>query len=309
MNRFTLTVLLVAVASCSTATVFASQKPAAPATLPANPAPPAAPAAPAAQQQLVMLTQNAVDADGVRDQLQDLMRQYPPQVGEVLRRDPSLLSRPDYIAPYPLLVAFLQQHPEVMRNPQYYFGGFDYYYQRSTPEQRSMEALGVLLGGMAGFLAFATLISVLAWVAKAVIQHRRWIRQSRVQTEVHTKLMDRMQSNEELLAYIQSPSGRRFLESAPLQSEPESPRTAAPVGPIVWSMMAGVVLSTVGIGLMYSSRSVVDEAHNAFVVAGTVIFSLGAGFIFASLMAYLVSSRLGLFPSKTPAAQTSPDNA
>ena len=298
MTRFALTILFVAVAACRTATLFAQ-----------TPAPAATQQVPVAQQQLVMLTQQTADADAVREQLQDLMRQYPPQVGEVLRRDPSLLSRPDYISPYPLLVAFLQQHPEVLRNPQYYFGGFDYSYQRSTPESRSMEALGVLLGGMAGFLAFATLISVLAWVARAVIQHRRWIRQSRVQTEVHTKLMDRMQSNEELLAYIQSPSGRRFLESTPVQSEPESPRIAAPVGPIIWSMMAGIVLSTVGIGLMYSSRSVTDDAHNAFVVAGTVIFSLGAGFIFASMMAYLVSSRLGLFPSRTPAVTPSPDNA
>ena len=250
----------------------------------------------------------ARDADDVREQLQQIMRSYPPQVGEILRRDPSLLNRPDYIAPYPLLVAFLQQHPEILRNPSYYFGGYENYYSRPlTPAQESMEALGALLAGMGGFLAFAALVSLLAYVAKAVIQHRRWIRLSRVQTEVHTKLMDRMQSNEELLAYIQSPAGRRFLESAPIQSEADAPRSTAPVGPIVWATMAGIVLATVGIGFVLASRSVPDEAHQAFIVAGTVIFSLGAGFILAAVMAYLVSSRLGLFPAK--AVTTSPDNA
>jgi hypothetical protein len=298
MNRFALTILFVAVAACRTATLFAQQPPVTP-----------APAAqPAAQQQVVMLAQQGIDADSVRDQLQELMRQYPPQVGEVLRRDPSLLSRPDYIAPYPMLVAFLQQHPEIVRNPSYFFGGYDYYQNKQTPEQRSLEALGVLLGGTAGFMAFTIVIGVLAWIAKAVIQHRRWIRLSRVQTDVHTKLMDRMQTNEELLAYIQSPAGRRFLESTP-PSEPDAPRWAAPVGPIIFSMMAGIVLATVGIGFIYSAWGITDEAKQAFIVAGVVVFSLGTGFILAALMAYVVSARLGLFPAPAPKSSTSLDNA
>ena len=35
------------------------------------------------------------------------------------------------------------------------------------------------------------------------------------QAEVHTKFLDRFSSNEDLLAYIQTPVGRRFLESGP----------------------------------------------------------------------------------------------
>ncbi|MDP2389550.1 MAG: hypothetical protein Q8N52_04415, partial [Acidobacteriota bacterium] len=79
------------------------------ATLSAQPAPPAPaqpPSAPAAP-----VFQVPTDANETREQLQELLRQYPPAVGEVLRRDPSLLNRADYIAPYPQLVAFLQQHP------------------------------------------------------------------------------------------------------------------------------------------------------------------------------------------------------
>ena len=78
-----------------------------------------------------------------REQLQEILRQYPPAVGEVLRRDTSLLARPDYIAPYPQLVAFLQQHPEVTRNPSFFFGGYDYY-ERRQPLSPEVEALGRL---------------------------------------------------------------------------------------------------------------------------------------------------------------------
>jgi hypothetical protein len=264
---------------------------------PAAPAPPQAPAVPGAT---VPVYQAPVDAQTTRDQLQEILQQLPPAVGEVLRRDHSLLSRPDYMAPYPQLVAFLQQHPEIIRNPTFFFGNYDYY-ERREPMSPEVEALGALLGGMAGLVAFGTFIGITAWLIRAVIQHRRWLRLSKVQSEVHTKLMDRMTNNEELLAYIQSPAGRRFLESAPMvQQEQDSPRIGAPIGPIIWSMMAGIVLATVGIGFRVAASSVTNEGQQAFAVVGVVVLALGAGFILASVMAYLVSLRMGLFPSRQP---------
>jgi hypothetical protein len=289
--------LLFAVVSCQATTSLSAE---------VRQTPPAA-QAPAVPPQLPVY-QVTTDAATTREQLQDLLRNYPPVVGEVLRRDPTLLGRPDYIAPYPLLVGFLQQHPEVIRNPSFYFGGYDYY-ERRPPVSPNVEALGVMLGGMAGLLGAAAFIGVLTWLVRAVIQHRRWLRLSRVQTEVHTKLMDRMTTNDELLAYIQSPAGRRFLESAPIQAETDSPRLAAPVGPIIWSMMAGIVLATVGAGFRYAAQSVTDnDALQAFTVVGVVVLALGIGFIIASIMAYLVSSRLGLFPNRAK-PDVSPDHA
>jgi hypothetical protein len=249
------------------------------------------------------------DAQATREQLHELLRQFPPNVGQVLRYDPSLLTRADYLAPYPQLVAFLQQHPEIARNASFYFGGYDYNeLRRREPMPPEIEALGVLLGGMAAFLGVSAFIGVLTWLVRAVIQHRRWLRQSKVQADIHAKLMDRLTTNEELLAYIQSPAGRRFLESAPTQPESDAPRTGAPVGPIIWSMMAGIVLSTVGIGFRLAAQSVTNEAQQAFTVVGVIILALGAGFIFSSIMAYLVSSRLGLFPH-TPAKDSASANA
>jgi heme/copper-type cytochrome/quinol oxidase subunit 3 len=274
---------------------------------PPSPAPPPQP--PAAPGAVVPLYQVPVDAHTTREQLQEILRQYPPAVGEVLRRDHSLLSRADYIAPYPQLVAFIQQHPEVVRNPTFFFGNYDYY-ERREPMSPEVEALGVLLGGLGGFLGFGAFFAILVWLVRAVIQHRRWLRQSKVQSDIHTKLMDRMTTNDELLAYIQSPAGRRFLESAPIQQESDSPRMgAAPVGPIIWSMMAGIVLATVGVGFRFAANSVTNEAQQAFTVVGVILLALGAGFVVASVMAYLVSSRLGLFPVRAAAPDASSGNA
>ena len=151
---------------------------------------------------------------------------------------------------------------------------------------------------MAGVFIMVTLLGVLTWLVRAFIQHRRWLKASQVQADVHTKLMERMSTNEELLAYIQSPAGRRFLEAAPVRADVESPGISAPIGSIIWSMMAGIVLAVVGGGFRYSASFVADDAHQAFVVVGVIILSLGMGFILASMMVFVVSSRLGLFPQK-----------
>lgn len=236
-------------------------------------------------------------AEDTRELLRAILQQYPYTVAEILRRDPSLMARADYMAAYPKLAEFLNQHPEVARNVEYYFEGFGSWGERRSLDP-NFEALGVLLGGLGVGFVLILFSCVIIWLVRAFIQHRRWLKASQVQADVHTKLMERMTTNDELLAYVQSPAGRRFLEAAPVRPEADSPSFSAPVGSIIWSLMAGVVLTVLGVGFRYAGTFVKDDAHDAFLVVGVIILSLGVGFIIASLMAFAVSSRLGLFPAK-----------
>ena len=252
------------------------------------------------QSPAVTLFEDSRTANETREQLQRLLRQYPPAVAEVLQRDPSLLNRPDYLAPYPALVAFLNQYPEVPRNPSFFFG--DFHYHQPDPRERANEVLAVVFGGMAGAGAFLAVISLFVWIIRSVIDHRRWLRLSRVQTEVHTKLMDRLTTNEDLLAYIQSPAGRRFLESAPITLEGEPRQTSAPVGRILWSLQAGIVLVALGVGFWMARPNVVSEVSEGFYVLGVVVMALGAGFAVSALVSFFISSRLGLMSASRPPA-------
>ena len=164
----------------------------------------------------------------------------------------------------------------------------------------------MLLAGMAGFFGIGAFLSIVTWLVRAIIQHRRWLKASQVQADIHTKLMERMSTNAELLAYVQSPAGRRFLEAAPIRPEGDA-TGSAPIGSIVWAMMAGIVLAALGLGFRLASVYIGNEAQQAFGVVGVIILALGLGFIVASMMAYLLSSRLGLFPPKP--APESPSNA
>jgi hypothetical protein len=215
----------------------------------------------------------------------------PPNVRSILQYDPSLADKPDYLTPYPTLQSFLKQHPEISRNPEYFFG--------QPPSQRGPDATEVLAAILAGtglFIFFMTLLITMGSVAKQVVAYRRWSRQTKVQIDVHTKILDRMHSNEELLAYVQTPAGKAFLEFAPTEPSPDTRVSIAPFGRILWSVQAGVVLAALGIGLRFAQNRVPEEIIPAFTVLGIIVMSLGFGAVVSAAVAYLLSSRLGLLP-------------
>jgi hypothetical protein len=248
------------------------------------------PAEPADNPEALAYSQSA---DFTRNRLQQLLYQLPPNVRSVLQYDPSLVERPDYLNPYPTLQAFLKEHPEIARNPSYFFGQPDNQ-RRPNPT----DALAAILAGTGLFIFFMTLLITVGSMAQQVVAYRRWVRQTRMQIDVHTKILDRMQSNEDLLAYVQTPAGRTFLEFAPAGPMPETRVSSAPFGRILWSVQAGVVLASLGIGLRYAQGHVPEEIVPAFTVLGVIVMSLGLGAVVSAVVAYVLSSRLGLLPSR-----------
>jgi hypothetical protein len=234
-------------------------------------------------------------ADETRDQLDRIFEKYPPAVGRVLKLDPTLMSNPAYLAPYPQLAAFIGQHPEIVHNPGYFLQNVnlsnDYY---TDPKRREREEMLAVLAGVAAFIAFLIITGVIVWLIRMIVTSRRWNKLSKVQYDVHSKLLERFSTNEDLLAYMQTPSGRRFLESAPIRL-PDEPRSmTAPFSRILWSVQAGIVLVLTGIGLLYVSGSFIDEPAQFFMVIGVVTLSLGGGFIVSAIAAYGLSRKLGL---------------
>jgi hypothetical protein len=234
-------------------------------------------------------------ADETRDQLNRILEKYPPAVGRVLKLDPSLMSNPAYLAPYPLLAAFIGQHPEIVHNPGYFLENVNspnQYY--ADPKWRERQEMLGVLAGVAAFIAFLVITGVIVWVIRMIVTSRRWNKLSKVQYDVHSKLLDRFTTNEDLLAYMQTPAGRRFLESAPIRL-PDEPRSmTAPFSRILWSVQAGIVLVLTGIGLLYVSSTLTEEPAQFFMVIGVITLALGGGFIVSAVAAYGLSRKLGL---------------
>jgi hypothetical protein len=233
------------------------------------------------------------DAERTRRELSDLLDRYPPSLREVLGTDPSLLGNQAYLAPYPALVTFLNAHPEIARAPRYYVGEGS----RPRPQDRASAVLDLwrdILAGFAALTGVAMVVGLFIWLIRAALDYRRWNRLAKVQTDVHTKLLDRFASNNEILAYIQSPAGSNFLQSSPIKLDPGPRAVAAPLARILWSVQGGVVLIAAGIGLQVISTRVVAEVSQGIQSIGVLAIALGLGFVASAALSYFLSRRLGL---------------
>jgi len=158
-----------------------------------------------------------------------------------------------------------------------------------------------VMEGLAAGAVFFTVTGLLAWAVRALVDYRRWLRLSKIQTEVHSKLLDRFTANNDLLAYIQTPAGRRFLESAPIPVDVGPRAISAPFGRILWSVQVGLVLAFGGLGLQYGISGIVTEdIAQPLLVIGVLAVALGIGFVLSAIVAYTLSRRLGLFEPAPP---------
>jgi hypothetical protein len=240
------------------------------------------------------------DAQATRERLEELLKRLPPAVGRVLRIDPSLMANEAYLSTYPALAAFLKQHPEIRNTPGYFFEHVNSYefWNPQPPETREMQGLRI----WRDMLQFSAIMGValtmtfgLIWILRTLVEHRRWHRMSKVHTEVNNKLLDRFTANEDLLAYIQTPAGRKFLESAPLSVDAPPKPVGAPFSRILWSIQIGIVLAAGALGLLYVSGRVLEEVAQPLFAIGVLALTVGIGFVASAGASFLLSRRLGLF--------------
>jgi hypothetical protein len=238
------------------------------------------------------------DAENVRQQTQELLRRHPPSLRQVLVLDPTLLTNDDYLAPYPELAAYLAQHPEVAHNPSFYIGSPEQPPGEWDPRQAAFRMWEGLQQGLLIILVFSTITGVLVWLIRTLVDHRRWLRLIKVQTETHSKLLDRLTTQDDLLGYMQSPAGRRFLEATPIAVDAAARPMGAPFSRVLWSMQAGVVLAVAGLGLLLVSRTAIPEVASGLTGIGVLTVALGVGFVLSAVVAYVLSRRMGLLPPR-----------
>ena len=259
------------------------------------------------QQQFVTVEQP--DAEQTKREFGNLLDKYPPTLRGVFREDPTLLTQEQYLAPYPALANFLNTHPEVAHNPSYYLDGLagemnggrgGRFNVSESRGSRVMDMWERLLTNLEIFAGFGIAIGLLTWLIRTFLDYRRWNRLSKVQAEVHTKLMERFGTNEELMAYIGTPAGSRFLQSAPISLDTGARSMGAPLSRIMWSLQAGLVLAAAGCGLMLASGRVGEDAYLPLEIMGILSVALGVGFAVSAGVSFVLSHRMGLIE---PAAQ------
>jgi hypothetical protein len=241
-----------------------------------------------------IVTIDQPDAERTRGELSELLQRYPPSLRGALALDPSLLSNQSYLEPYPALLGYLDKHPEIARNPPFYVGEGSGSRPPRDHDARILEMWNDVLIGVTVFTGFGMAIGLLVWLTRTIIDYRRWSRLAKVQTDVHTKILDRFTANEDLLAYIQSPAGSKFLESSPIKLDAGPRSVGAPLARILWSVQGGLVLLAGGIGLLVVSGRVANDVSQGIQALGVLGIALGLGFVISAIISFVISRKLGL---------------
>lgn len=255
------------------------------------------------------------DIANTQRQLIELLR-LSPTLTTVVSHDPSLLSDQAYVSrENPQLADFLVAHPEVARNPEFYLfthmnpqdGGRDEALERAVwPEvyrmQPSRNGYDELLSNLSPLLAFAAALCALIWAIRVFVDNRRWSRTFKLQSEVHSKLIEKFSSSQELAAYMDTDAGKRFLEAAPIPLSIENgQRMPNAVARVLNPIQIGTVLILLGIGFLLL-RHAGHDFEIPMRVLGVLVLMPGIGFILSAGFTWALATRLGLMPP--PGGQT-----
>jgi hypothetical protein len=153
-----------------------------------------------------------------------------------------------------------------------------------------------LMDNIIPFLAFIGVTLALLWILRTVLDNRRWYKMVKVQTETHAKLLDRFGSSQDMLAYMSSDAGKKFLESPIFEGQRQQVSTL-PIGRILWSAQIGVIGAFLGAGILFLRGRIPGDADAdaALLVFGILILALGIGFLVSGGVSYVLAKYFGLF--------------
>ena len=125
-----------------------------------------------------------------------------------------------------------------------------------------------------------------SWFAWVIFSTIRRYKIAKLQAEVQTKLLDKVASGQELLAYAQTEAGRELFESLKVER-------VSLHGRIIGALQTGIILLLFGAALLLLHNHV-SVSGEGFVVFGTLICALGVGFTLSAAASYYLSKSFGL---------------
>ena len=155
-----------------------------------------------------------------------------------------------------------------------------------------MEALVPAIAVPAIFFSFA-------WVAKVFLDHRARMRIAQLQSDLHMKLLDRFSTSQEITAYLGSASAGKFLDVSAAEG-------SFSYSKVLGAMIDGLVLASTGIGLLLSKGAFANpDDIQGLTVFGTLLTSLGGGFLLAAVATFVLAKSWGLINGQSGQSESS----
>jgi hypothetical protein len=137
-------------------------------------------------------------------------------------------------------------------------------------------------------IVLSTCASVFGWAVWVIAANIRRSRTSKQIVALHARLLDRFATSQELIAFLEGESGRRYFEA--LESDLKDPLSR-----ILNGIQAGVVLILLGGSLLaVKSGQTGQTARNALEILGIPGIALGAGFLISAVISHRLCKSWGL---------------
>ena len=142
-------------------------------------------------------------------------------------------------------------------------------------------------------LIVGTLASLVGWIVWVISTNVRRRQATEKVAALHAKVLERCADSNELLRYLESEQGRRFLESAAEES-------AHPASRILGAVQAGLVLGALGVAIFGMSHTLhYTDERDGMLIFGSAAGAIGAGFLISALVSYLLSKSWGLLTPRS----------
>ena len=129
---------------------------------------------------------------------------------------------------------------------------------------------------------------VFGWAVWVIATNIRRSRTSKQITELHSRLLDRFAGNQELIAFLEGESGRRYFDA--LQSDLKDPLSR-----ILNGIQLGVVLILLGLSLVIVGPVQFDRyTRDSLFLVGVPAMALGVGFLVSAAISHRLTKSWGL---------------
>jgi hypothetical protein len=139
---------------------------------------------------------------------------------------------------------------------------------------------------MTDILVPGSLFFMIGWIVWVLFSSIRRYKIAKFQADVQSRLLQRLDSSQSLLAYVETPAGQQFVEGL-------STERVTPYERILSSTQAAIIITAFGVALLVL-RSKLPFSDEAFTIFGTLAIALGVGFGVAAAASFFLSRSFGL---------------
>jgi hypothetical protein len=127
------------------------------------------------------------------------------------------------------------------------------------------------------------------WILTINIRRNRSVKYS---ADIHSKLLDRFSNNQELVAFLEGPGGKRFFESLDYD-------LADSVNRILTALQLGLALLLLGLALLGVRTTQEDRLiRDVLLMVGAPSIGVGTGFLVSAIVSYRLCRAWGLVKEK-----------